>query len=131
MSTPNLRESIDSLTLSQFRRLGIAFCYRLRCDQKDKRLGKALRRLERSLGPPPNDQLRRDALNAASSIYRDLAQTNHVLRAAACTLVCACWDEHTPNLIGNFYAALREAECLSSEEIDATLKQMINAVIDV
>ena len=130
MPTRNLRESIDRLTLSQFRRLGIACCYRLRCNHKDKRLGKALRRLERSLGPPPNDQLRRDALNAAKSIYQDLAQTNSVLKAAACTLVCACWDGPNPNLIGNFCAALREGENLSSEEIDTTLSQMINAIID-
>lgn len=44
---------------------------RFRCNHKDKRLGKALRRLEKSLGPPPNDKLRRDALNAAKSIYQD------------------------------------------------------------
>jgi hypothetical protein len=130
MATRDLNNAIDGLTTTQFRRLGIACCYRLRCNHKDKRLGKVLRRLEKSTGPPPNDKLRRDALNAVNSIYRELAQSNDVLKAAACTLVCACWDGPNPNLIGNFSAALRQGENLDNEEIAAIVAQMIDAIIN-
>src|SRR5262249_36546580 len=97
---------VETLSVEQFRRFGIACCYRLGCDRKDKRLAKALKRLKQSLGPPVSEKMRRDAFNAANSAYQDLYASGNVIRAVACTLVCACWDGPNSSLIGNFESAL-------------------------
>jgi hypothetical protein len=90
----------------------------LGCDRIDKRLAKALRKLEQSVGPPVNEKMRRDAFNAANSAYKDLhAASGDVIRAVACTLVCACWDYPNSNLLGNFRAALIGGEHLSWVEV--------------
>ena len=65
-------DAIKTLSLQHFRRFGIACCHRLRCAERDKRLAKALKKLELSLGPPINEQMRIDAFNAANSAYLDI-----------------------------------------------------------
>jgi hypothetical protein len=121
---------IQTLSVEQFRRLGIACCYRLGCDQKDKRLRKALMLLERSLGPPVNDKMRRDALNAAQSVYRELHSSNDASKAVACTLVCACLDDPNPNLIGNFELALSASEQLTRAQIRDIENEIFRTVLD-
>ncbi len=108
---------IQTLSVEQFRRFGIACCYRLGCDQKDKRLRKALKLLERSLGPPVEEDMRRDALNAARSVYLEFYSSNSPNKDIACTLVCACLDDPNPNLIGNFELALGASEQLTRAQI--------------
>jgi len=122
--------SVESLTREQFRRLGIAFCYRLGCDRNDKRLAKALKRLEKSLGPPPNEKFRREAFNAANSAYLDLCRKNGKTSYVACTLVCACWDGPTPNLLGNFITALVENESLSHGQAREIGSQILSSVLE-
>jgi hypothetical protein len=120
----------QALSVEQFRRFGIACCYRLGCDRKDKRLARVLKKLEQSLGPPANEKLRRDALNAANSVYRELYASGDVMRAAACTLVCACSDGPSSNLIGNFEAALEAGERLSQAEVREIEGTMLRAILD-
>jgi hypothetical protein len=122
--------SIHTLSVEQFRRFGIACCYRLGCDRKDKRLAKALKRLQQSLGPPVNEKLRRDAFNAANAAYLDLCASGSVMQVIACTLVCACWDGPNPNLIGNFELALEEGELLSRAEAREIEGELLRAVLD-
>lgn len=119
-----------TLSVEQFRRFGIACCYRLGCDRQDKRLAKALKKLERSLGPPADERMRRDAFNAANSAYHDLDASGNVTRAIACTLVCACWDGPNVNLIGNFESALEQGESLSRAEIREIEREMLRAVLN-
>jgi len=121
---------ITTLSVERFRRFGIACCYRLGCDQKDKRLAKALKRLEQSVGPPPNEKLRRDAYNAAKSAYLALYTSGKVIRDIACTLVCACSDSPNLNLVGNFESALQEGERLSRDEIRKIESEMFWEVQD-
>jgi len=123
-------DCITRLTVERFRRFGIACCYRLGCDRKDKRLAKALKRLEQSLGPPPNEKLRRDAYNAANSAYLALYAEGDVIRDTACTLVCACEDGPNVNLVGNFEAALAGGEHLSRDEIRKIESEILRAVQD-
>jgi len=121
---------IQTLSVEQFRRFGIACCYRLGCDKKDKRLRKALKLLERSLGPPVDEKIRRDALNTANSVYRELALSNDANKDIACALVCACLDDPNPNLIGNFEAALGATEQLTRAEIRAIEKEILDTVLN-
>jgi hypothetical protein len=121
---------IETLPIEQFRRFGIACCYRLGCDRKDRRLAKALKKLEQSLGPPANEKLLRDAYNAANSVYLDLRASGDVNWAAACTLVCACWDYPIPNLIGNFETALEEGEGLSRDEVREIEREILRVVLE-
>ncbi|MFL6203086.1 MAG: hypothetical protein ACJ76J_28290 [Thermoanaerobaculia bacterium] len=121
---------IETLPVEQFRRFGIACCYRLGCDRKDKRLAKALKKLEQSLGPPVNEKVRRDAFNAANSAYQDLHASSDVIRAVACTLVCACSDDPSSNLIGNFEWALEKGEHLSRAEVREIESEILRAVLD-
>jgi hypothetical protein len=121
---------IETLSVEQSRRFGIACCYRLGCDRKDKRLAKALKKLKQSLGPPADEKLRRDAFNAANSAYEDLYASGQVIRAMACTVVCACWDGPIPNLIGNFESALEEGEHLSMTEIREIESGILRTVLD-
>lgn len=108
---------IDALPIEQFRRFGIACCHRLGCDRNDKRLAKALKLLERSLGPPLDERLRRDAHNAAKSVYLERYRGDQQIDTVSCTLVCACHKIPTFSLIGNFRCALRDKENLSWNEI--------------
>ncbi len=110
-------DRVEKLSAEEFRRFGIACCRRLGVERADKRLAKALRTLVRSLGPPPDEKLRRDAYNAANSAYRELRRGDPVSKAVACTLVCACWVTPIPNLIGNFEAALEQGEGLGRAEV--------------
>jgi hypothetical protein len=121
---------IETLTLEKFRRFGIACCYRLKCDRKDKRLAKALSKLEQSLGPPLDEKLRRDAQNIAQSVYQEVGTNNSVLSATACTLVCACWNSPIPNLIGNFESALKYGEFLSRTEIRKIESEILRAILN-
>jgi hypothetical protein len=121
---------ITQLPVERFRRFGIACCYRLGCDRMDKRLAKALKRLEDSLGPPPNEKLRQDAYNTANSAYLALHDDGRVIRATACTLVCACADGPNINLIGNFESALEEGECLGRDEIRRIEGEIFQTVQD-
>jgi hypothetical protein len=125
--TRRKEEIIEGLSVTQFLRFGIACCYRVGCDRIDKRLAKALGKLEQSVGPPVNEKMRRDAYNAANSVYRNLYSSDDVIKAVACTLVCACreyltgvWGGvgHTsrPSVLGNFRSALMKGENLSSAE---------------
>jgi hypothetical protein len=123
-------ESIETLSVEQFRRFGIACCHRLGCDRKDKRLAKALKQLEQSLGPPVNEKMRRDAFNAANSAYGELHASGNVIRAVAGTLVCTCWDGPNRNLIGNFESALEEGEHLSRAEMREVESEMLRVVLD-
>jgi hypothetical protein len=120
---------IKTLTADQFRRFGIALCYRLGCDRRDKRLAKILKKLERSVGPPANEKLRRDALNAAKSVYNDLYSLNDVMKSIACTLVCACWDGPNSTLIGNFEDALDKSESLGRSEIRKIEHDLLQEVL--
>lgn len=108
---------ISSLPIEQFRRFGIACCYRLGCDRNDKSLAKALKLLERSMGPPLDERLRRDAYNAAKSVYLERYRIDQQIDTVSCTLVCACHESPNANLIGNFRAALGNNENLSWDEI--------------
>jgi hypothetical protein len=121
---------IETLTPDQFRRFGIACCHRLGCHRNDKRLAKALKSLEQSLGPPADENLRRDAFNAANSAYHDLYPSGPVIRAIACTLVCACWESPTTSLIGNFESALEEGEHLSRAQIREIESEILRTVLD-
>jgi hypothetical protein len=112
-----LSHVIETLSVTQLRRIGIACCYRVGCDRIDKRLAKALKKLEQSLGPPVNEKMRRDAFNAANSAYGDLYLSGDVNWSAACTLVCACWDYQNGNLLGNFRSALMKGGSLSWDEV--------------
>lgn len=126
------------LSTVQFRRLGIACCYRLGCDRKDKRLAKALKKLEQSLGPPVDEKKRRDAFNAANSVYRDLSASANrdlstsdgAMMAVACTLVCACWVSPNVNLLGNFESALEQGERLSRSEILEIESEILRTILD-
>lgn len=122
-------DSIAGLPVEQFRRFGIKCCYRLGCDRKDKRMAKALKRLERSLGPPPDEKLRRDALNVARSIHRELYIRNEVMRSISCTLICTCCDGPNITLIGNFEHALKLSENLSTAEIRKIESEMLQEVL--
>jgi hypothetical protein len=102
----------------------------LGCHRKDRRLAKALSRLEQSLGPPPNEKLRRDAFNAANSAYLALYADGQLIRDTACTLVCACEDAPNVNLIGNFESALEVGERLSRDEIRQIESEIFQAVRD-
>jgi hypothetical protein len=121
---------IQTLSVEQFRRFGIACCYRLGCDQKDKRLRKALKLLERSLGPPVDEEMRRDALNAARSVHREFYSSNNTSEAIACTLVCACLDDPNPNLIGNFELALGASEQLTRAQIREIENEILRTVLN-
>lgn len=125
-------EFLNTLSIEQFRRFGIALCHRLRCDQYDRRLAKALRKLEESLGPPLNEKLRRDAHNTASSAYNDIRgmHSDITLEASvACTLVCASEKMISPNLLGNFESALEKAESLSLAEIRKIEQQIFDEAV--
>ena len=124
------RENIRTLSAKQFRRVGIALCYRLGCDRRDKRLAKAMKKPERSLGPPANEKLRRDAFNAANSACTDLRRKSELDNAIACTVLCDCWDRPTSLLFGNFEAALRRGELLGLAEIREIEGRILQAVLD-
>jgi hypothetical protein len=117
-------EIIETLSVTQFLRFGIACCYRVGCDRIDRRLAKALKKLEQSVGPPVNEKMRRDAFNAANSVYRNLSWRDDAIRASvACTLVCACKEypisssmTSRTSVLGNFRAALIKGENLSLAE---------------
>ena len=113
-------EGINSFPLPIFRQFGILCCHRVAYLTNDKRLLKALKKLEQSVGPPNNERMRRDAFNAANSAYLDIRcrQSDMSIEAAvACTLVCACESFANSSLLGNFEFALSEAESLSLTEI--------------
>lgn len=99
------------------------------CDRKDKRLAKALRKLEQSLGPPINERIRRDAFNAANSAYQDLYASSNLVKTMAYALVYACWDTSNSNLIGNFEAALEEGELLGRAEIREIESEILRAIL--
>lgn len=125
-------QAITSLPLQQFRRFGIACCRRLGCANKDRRLAKALKKLEQSLGPPINERMRRDALNTAKSAYQDIRSKDldmTINAAVACTLVCACEDGPNVNLLGNFEFALSRAEALSVSEIREIECSILNQIV--
>jgi hypothetical protein len=124
------RKNIETLSAEQFRRVGIACCHRLGCDRRDKRLAKALRTLEQSLGPPPNEKKRRDAFNAANSACTDLRRKSDLDNAVACTVLCACSHGPTQLLFGNFESALMTGEHLSITEIREIESQILQAVLD-
>jgi hypothetical protein len=123
-------DCIETLSVEQFRRFGIACCYRLGCDRKDKRLAKALKRLEQSLGPPVNEKMRRDAYNAANSVYLELYASSNLVDAVACTLVCACSDVPNVNLIGNFESALEDGKGLSRDEVREIESKILQSILD-
>jgi hypothetical protein len=111
-------EIIETLSVTQFLRFSIACCYRVGCDRIDRRLAKALKKLEQSAGPPVNEKMRRDAFNAANSVYRSLSSRDDEIRASvACTLACACKEyaiypgaTSRRGVLGNFRAALIKGE---------------------
>eukprot|EP00456_Euglypha_rotunda_P074649 TRINITY_DN6850_c0_g1_i18.p1 TRINITY_DN6850_c0_g1~~TRINITY_DN6850_c0_g1_i18.p1 ORF type:complete len:132 (+),score=7.40 TRINITY_DN6850_c0_g1_i18:507-902(+) len=111
---------VGPFSLQQFRRFGILCCRRLAYLTKDRRLAKALTKLEQSLGPPMDERLRRDAFNAANSACSDISRRDGdmtIEAAVACTLVCACEGDANTNLLGNFEFALSKAESLTIDEI--------------
>ena len=125
------REGISSFPLQHFQKFGILCCRRVAYLTKDKRLAKALTKLERSLGPPIDERMRRDAFNAANSAYVDIASRQHdktIEEAVARTFVCASAGFANPNLLGNLEFVLSQAESLSLTEIrdieDELLKQI-------
>ena len=124
------REIIETLSVEKFRRLGIACCHRLGCDRRDKRLGQALKTLERSLGPPLSEKLRRDAFNAANSACTDLRRKSELDNAIACTVLCACESGPTSLLLGNFVWGLVKGERLSHTEAADIVTGMVRAVVD-
>jgi hypothetical protein len=124
------RENIETLTVEQFRRVGIVCCRRLGCDRRDKRLAKALKMLERSLGPPPCEKMRRDAFNAANSACTDLRRKSELDNVIACTVLCACWDGPTRLLFGNFESALMEGEHLSFAEVKEIERRIVEGILD-
>lgn len=69
------------------------------------------------MGPPLDERLRRDAYNAAKSVYLERYRIDQQIDAVSCTLVCACHESPNANLIGNFRAALGNNENLSWDEI--------------
>lgn len=113
-------ENVSSFPLPQFRQFGIQCYHRVAYLTNDKRLGKALKKLERSLGPPPNECMRREALNAAKSVHQEISSRSpqtSIEAAVACTLVCACDDGPNSNLLGNFELVLSKAEFLELSEV--------------
>lgn len=124
-------QEISSFPLPEFRQFGILCCRRLAYLTNDKRFGKALRRLEQSLGPPLDDRMRRDAFNAANSAYIDIYRQHNAMSVEAsvmCTLVYACWDTATPNLLGNFEFALSKAELLSLDQIRSIEQELLEQI---
>lgn len=124
-------ENVSSFPLLQFRRFGILCCCRVAYLTNDKRLAKTLKKLELSLGPPSNERVRRDALNAANSIYKDIRSRKPQMTieaAVACTLVCACDDGPNSNLLGNFEFALLNAESLELSEIRKIENEMLKKI---
>ena len=113
-------DEISSLPILPFRQLGILCCRRLAHLTLDNRFSKALKTLEQSLGPPINEQLRRDAFNAANSAYVSISCRDaemNVEAAVFCTLVCAAENFANANLLGNFEFVLSKGELLSFDQI--------------
>jgi len=73
--------------------------------------------------------MRRDAFNIANSVYRELRSGDGVLKAVACTLVCACWDSPNSSLIGNFEWALKEDKQLSRAEIEKIEYGLLRSIV--
>jgi len=122
-------EGIGSFPLQQFRQFGILCCHRVAYLTKDRRLAKALKKLEQSLGPPMDERLRRDAFNAASSAYADIRCQHDdmtIEAAVACTVVCACEGFANTGLLGNFEFALSKAESLTLDEIRKIERELID-----
>lgn len=112
--------AIYALSPQQFRQFALLCCRRLAHLTKDRRLAKALKKLEQSLGPPMDERMRRDAHNAANSAYTEIARRDNGFSteaAIACTFVCASESFANTNLLGNFEAALSKAEFLTRDEI--------------
>jgi hypothetical protein len=122
-------DDIEQLSMEQFRRFGIACCRRLGCDRDDRRTARALRLLERSLGPPLDDKLRRDAYNAAHSLYLERYRSTGKIDTVSCTLVCACHETPNANLLGNFRVALEDVEGLGREEIARIERQLFREIV--
>jgi hypothetical protein len=125
------RENIETLSVEQYRRVGIACCRRLGCHRRDKRLAKAIKMLERSLGPPLNEKLRRDAYNAANSACRELRRRSELDNAIACTVLCACVKGPTKLLLGNFEKALMTGELLTAPAARDVERGILQMVLDV
>lgn len=127
------REGINSFPLPAFHRLGILCCRRVAHLTRDKRLAKALQTFERSVGPPFDERLRRDARNAANTVYVELSRKHGrttVEASVACTLVCACESFANANLLGNFESALTEGELLTTEAVRKIVAELIEEVED-
>lgn len=126
------REDISSLPMLRFRQVGIACCRRLLHLTKDHRFAKALKKLEQSLGPPCNEQLRRDAFNAANSAYLDISARKSEMTVEAavfCTLVCASESFASSNLLGNFEFALSKGELISIDQIRKIETEIISGCL--
>jgi hypothetical protein len=130
-------EIIEAPSVTQFLRFGIACCYRVGCDRIDKRLAKALRKLEQSVGPPVNEKMRLDAFNAANSVFRNLnSRDDEIKWLVACTLVLACREylvsssgTSRPSVLGNFRSALIKGENLSSAEAIAIENEILQQIL--
>ena len=89
-----------------------------------------MKMLERSLGPPLSEKMRRDAFNAANSACTDLRRKSELDDALACTVLCACWPEPTSLLLGNSEWALVKGENLSIAEASEIVKGILRVVLD-
>ena len=134
-----LSEMLRTMTLGrlEFRRFGISCCRRIIGCFKHAGLRKALRRLEES-ARADDDQLRRDALNAAHSIYLELGRARIKSStgtpadrevSAACTLVCAAELEPNGNLLGNFRRTLEQAEGVTFDEARGIEVALLRSVL--
>ncbi len=126
--TPN---KIASFPLPLFQRYGARCCRRIQRHVTDKRFDKILRKLERCSGRSPEEQLRRDAFNAANAAYSELYAADQeftVQVAAMCTLVCACHEMASTNLLGNFRSVLERAEGLQFEVIQQIETELLSGL---
>ena len=113
-------DEIASFPLPLFQRYAARCCRRIEQHIADARFAKILKKLERCTGLSPEEQLRRDAFNAANAAYCELYESDRqfsVAVAAMCTLVCACEAVANPNLLGNFRSVLERTEKLSVAKI--------------
>lgn len=113
-------EKIASFPLPLFQRYATRCCRRIEQHSADARFDKILRKLERCTGLSPEEQLRRDAFNAANAAYHEQYESDReftVAVASMCTMVCACDEVANRNLLGNFQSVLERTEKLSVAEV--------------
>ncbi len=121
--------NIETMPVELFRRFGIACSLRLQRHHSIRGLKRALALFIRSLDSESGEKLKRDALNAATSIYHQLYSAGSPEWSIACTLACAAFGRPNGNLIGNFESSLEHFEGLDRREAQEVTNEILRSVL--